>query len=182
MAALEGDAVRVLVWNYHDDLVAVPAAPVRLAITVPASFGARVHVSHTRVDEAHGDAYSAWVSQGSPADPTPEQISALERAMEPSLLAPDDSVAVSPDGSVRLDFELPRFGVSLITVTPDDRGGEGGSTAPHRAGGCSCRAGGDRHGATTAMSLLALGALAVGWGARRRNAVERAGARHRHRV
>jgi xylan 1,4-beta-xylosidase len=181
MAALEGDAVRVLVWNYHDDLVAVAPAPVRLAITVPASFGARVLVSHTRVDEAHGDAYSAWVSQGSPPAPTAEQIAALERAMEPAPLVPDESIAVSPDGSVLLDFELPRFGVSLVTVTPDRLGGEGDSTAPHGAGGCACRAGSHGRDATTAWSLLGVGILAVGAGARHRKRWKHAGARHRSR-
>ncbi len=38
----DGAAVQVLVWNYHDDVVAVAATPVHLAIKVPARFGARV--------------------------------------------------------------------------------------------------------------------------------------------
>ena len=61
MATLDGAAIQILVWNYHDDLVAVAATPVRLAITVPPSFGSRVRVAHLRVDESHGDAYAVWV-------------------------------------------------------------------------------------------------------------------------
>jgi xylan 1,4-beta-xylosidase len=118
LATLDGDAVQVLVWNYHDDLVAASAAPVRLAITVPARFGARVRVSHLRVDESHGDAYTAWVARGMPASPSAADISALRQAMEPAPLVPDSTVAVAADGSIAVDFELPRFGVSLVTIVP----------------------------------------------------------------
>ena len=38
ISTLNGAAVQVLVWNYHDDLVAVPATPVHLSLTLPASF------------------------------------------------------------------------------------------------------------------------------------------------
>ena len=107
-------------WNYHDDLVAVAATPVRLAITVPPTFGARVRLAHLRVDEAHGDAYAVWVSQGMPASPSEAQIAALQQAMDPESLVPDTTVAVGAGGVVGVDFDLPRFGVSLITVAPVD--------------------------------------------------------------
>ena len=89
MATLDGAAVQVLVWNYHDDLVTVAATPVHLAIKVPASFGSSVRVSHLRVDESHGDAYTVWVSQGMPASPSAAQIAALQQAMDPAPLVPD---------------------------------------------------------------------------------------------
>jgi xylan 1,4-beta-xylosidase len=118
IATLNGDAVQILVWNYHDDLVTVAAAPVHLAVTVPVDFGSRVRVSHLRVDDAHGDAYTVWVSQGRPASPSAAQIAALQQAMHPSAAAPDRTAAVAADGTVAVDFELPRFGVSLVTMTP----------------------------------------------------------------
>jgi xylan 1,4-beta-xylosidase len=118
MATLDGDAVQVLLWNYHDDVVTVVATPVHLAIEVPAGFGASVRVSHLRVDESHGDAYSVWVSQGMPASPSAAQIAALQAAMDPSPLVPDRTVAVPADGAVGVDFDLPRFGVSLVTIRP----------------------------------------------------------------
>src|SRR4029078_8637848 len=120
MATLDGAASQVLLWNYHDDLVTAAAAPVRLAITVPASFGSSVRVSHLRVDESHGDAYTVWVAQGMPASPTAEQIAALRAAMDPAPLVADATVAVAAGGLVAIDFDLPRFGVSLVTVTPVD--------------------------------------------------------------
>ncbi|HEY7372954.1 MAG TPA: beta-xylosidase [Polyangia bacterium] len=119
VATLNGDAVQILVWNYHDDVVAAAATPVRLAIRLPARFGASARVSHLRVDEAHGDAYTVWASLGMPASPSPAQAAALEAAMAPSPLVPDGAAAVAADGTVAIDFDLPRFAVSLVTLTPD---------------------------------------------------------------
>ena len=118
MATLNGAAVQVLVWNYHDDVVSVAATRVHVAIKVPASFGSSVRVSHRRVDESHGDAYTVWVSQGMPASPSAAEVAALQQAMHPLPLIPDGTVAVSVDGSVGIDFDLPRFGVSLVTIGP----------------------------------------------------------------
>jgi xylan 1,4-beta-xylosidase len=118
IATLDGAAVQVLVWNYHDDLVTAAATPVHLTIKVPADFGSSMRVSHLRVDESHGDAYTVWVSQGMPASPTAAQLAALRQAMDPSALVPDRTAAVAADGSVAVDFDLPRFGVSLVTIIP----------------------------------------------------------------
>jgi xylan 1,4-beta-xylosidase len=120
IATRDGGAIRILVWNYHDDVVTVAATPVSVAITVPASFGDRARIAHLRVDESHGDAYAVWVSQGMPASPSDAQIEALQQAMDPASLVPDTTVAVGAGGAVGLDFDLPRFGVSLITVEPID--------------------------------------------------------------
>jgi len=116
MATRDGQQVKVLVWNYHDIIETVAASAVTLNIKVPASFGSLATVSHLRVDETHGDAYTVWVSQGSPATPTAAQLTALEDAMVPSLLQPDQSVAVT-NGAVSVNFDLPRFGLSLVTLT-----------------------------------------------------------------
>jgi xylan 1,4-beta-xylosidase len=110
MATLDNATVQVLVWNYHDDIVTAAATPVHLAINVPASFGACVRVSHLRVDDTHGDAYTVWVSQGMPASPSAAQVAALQQAMDPSPLVPDETLAVAASGSVGVDFDLPRFG------------------------------------------------------------------------
>jgi len=118
IATLDGAAIQVLVWNYHDEIVAAAATPVHLAITMPAGFGSAARVSHLRVDESHGDAYTVWVSQGMPPSPSAAEIAALQQAMHPAPLAPDTTVAVGADGVVALDFELPRFGVSLVTIAP----------------------------------------------------------------
>jgi xylan 1,4-beta-xylosidase len=117
MAALDGATIRVLLWNYHDDLVPAAPTPVRLAVQLPASFGSSARISHLRVDEAHGDAYSVWLARGMPARPSAADIAALQQAMGPSLLTPDETVTVA-DGSVVIDLALPRFALSLLTIQP----------------------------------------------------------------
>jgi xylan 1,4-beta-xylosidase len=150
MATLDGQTVQVLIWNYHDDLVSAPASPVHLAVTLPASFGARAVANHLRVDDVHGDAYTAWVSQGSPASPSPTQIAALQQAMQPAALQTGQALDVS-SGMATLDFDLPRFGVSLVTLAPsgasDAAVDSADATVPPRAvsgpasttrSGCGC--------------------------------------------
>jgi xylan 1,4-beta-xylosidase len=179
MATLDGGAVQVLIWNYHDDLVEVAATPVHLAIALPAGFGAAARVSHLRVDESHGDAYTVWVSQGMPAAPSTTQLAALQAAMDPSALVPDSTVPAAADGSLALDFDLPRFGVSLITIRaaagPGDGGIDAGATdgaatlPPGRSGGgCGCRVGGAGHAVNWAVLLGFCGLAAAGIARRRR--------------
>ncbi len=188
MATLDGAAVQVLVWNYHDDIVTVAATPVHLAIKVPASFGPSVRVSHLRVDESHGDAYTVWVSQGMPASPSAAQVAALQQAMDPSLLVPDRTVAVAADGSVGVDFDLPRFGVSLVTIEPAAEAIDGGTAADGSAGidgdgggnrggkggsGCGCRVGGrDDGGANSAAAFLGVVAMVIVVVVRRRRSAK----------
>jgi xylan 1,4-beta-xylosidase len=171
MATRDGDAIQVLVWNYHDDLVTSPATPVHLTIKPPGGFGPRVRVSHLRLDESHGDAYTAWVAQGRPASPTGAQVAALQKAMDPSPLTPDRTIALAADGSVELDFDLPRFGVSLITLSPTaDAIDEGQSASAARAaGGCSYRADGDTGDLAAQLGLAALILAVI---ARRRSAAQ----------
>jgi xylan 1,4-beta-xylosidase len=180
MATLDGDAVQVLVWNYHDDIVSVAATPVHLTLKAPTSFGSSAQVSHLRVDDVHGDAYTVWVSQGTPEIPSPTQVEALKQAMDPSPLPPYGTLAVAADGSVNLEFDLPRFGISLITIrsaadpTAGGAGIDGGVPAPvvgrEAGGGCSCGIAGHGDHATGSTSLLALGVLAFVLAARRRSA------------
>jgi len=190
MATLDGDAIQVLMWNYHDDLVTVAATPVHLEIQMPASFGSSVRISHLRVDDTHGDAYTVWVAQGMPASPSVDEVAALQQAMDPSPLIPDGMLAVAADGSVGVDFDLPRFGVSLVTLQSaagaSDGGtlgtggaigsggsataaGQGGSTSsPTRTGGCVCGVAG--RGTTHAAALLGMAMLTLARLARRRRA------------
>ena len=180
LATRNGSDVQILVWNYHDDLVTAPAALVQVTVQLPVSFGPRAQVTHTRVDDSHGDAYTVWVSQGSPQTPTAAQLAALRQAMQPAPLEPVRQVNVA-SGSVSLDFMLPRFGISLLTLSPASRGDAGetssdtaGSAGTTQAGGgCSCkvlRQG--RHVPPPAMWMFVAGSALAG-GARRRRCVQR---------
>jgi hypothetical protein len=135
-----------------------------LAIQLPDSFGPYAHISHLRVDEQHGDAYSVWRAQGMPANPSAQEIAELQRAMEPSSFVPDRSVAVTGSGLVRLDFDLPRFGVSLLTISPALSASDGGSSASplKPRGGCACRLRATSDDASQEPAPLELGLLILG--------------------
>ena len=158
LAARDGSEVQVLVWNYHDDLRPAEPSRVTVRIVVPPEFGPRVAVTHARVDETHGDAFSVWTAQGMPATPTDEQLGELRRAMEPALLERDLPVQVE-NGGVTLAFELPRFGISLLTLAP---AGDNGARAPQTSdAGCSCRVPATAPASPGAPALLSM-LLALG--------------------
>ncbi len=142
MATLNGTQVQVLVWNYHDDLVTAPATPIQLTVKVPSTFGARLTVTHLRVDDTHGDAYTLWTTQGSPATPSAAQLAALQQGMDPAPLGAVQTLDVA-GGLVSLAFDLPRFGLSLLTLSPAagpaDASANGAVTPlGAKGGGCAC--------------------------------------------
>lgn len=149
IAATDGSAIQVLVWNYHDDLVTAPAAPVRVTVQVPASFGPSARVAHLRVDEAHGDAYTTWVAQGMPASPSADQLAALRQGMDPAPWTADRTAAVQ-GGALAVDFDLPRFGLSLLTISPGTAPEQPG---PAGSGGCGCSTSSGAGGGGLAVGL-----------------------------
>jgi xylan 1,4-beta-xylosidase len=115
LAARASRSATVLVWNYHDDDVPAPAAPVTLTISgLPAG---RAVLTHHRIDERHSNSYAAWVRMGSPQRPTREQYAALERASRLEELTPRRAVSIGATGIVTERFELPRKSVSFVKVT-----------------------------------------------------------------
>ena len=175
MATSSGGTIQVLVWNYHDEVVPADAAAVHLAVHLPADFGPAVRVSHLRVDESHGDAYTVWVAQGMPSSPSSSQLTDLRQAMDPAPLGPDQTLSIA-NGALSLDFDLPRFGVTLLTLKPAPQPADGGSDGPtatpaHPANGCTCQVGarGDSIFSDTALMAVALAVFV----ARRRSVARR---------
>jgi xylan 1,4-beta-xylosidase len=115
MAVADDKAVKVLLWNYHDDLVEAKPASIQLKVKMPARFEAKARVTHYRIDDSHSNAYTRWLALGSPQNPGAEALAQLKAAMQLQMLEPARLVEVA-DGSVSLDFELPRFGLSLIIL------------------------------------------------------------------
>lgn len=113
LASRTESSAAVMIWNYHDDDVAAPPAPVDLSVTGLSA--PRVLVQHFRVDRDHSNSYEAWKRMGSPQRPSDEQYRALERAGQLELLeAP--SWRHTHDGELQVRFELPRQGVSLLVL------------------------------------------------------------------
>lgn len=104
----------VLVWNYHDDNVPAPDAPVTVSIDgLPAD---RVLIHHYRIDEEHSNAYEVWRKMGEPQTPTPEQVAQLEQAGQLKLLDSPEWIDTR-NGVAEIELMLPRQGVSLLHMS-----------------------------------------------------------------
>jgi xylan 1,4-beta-xylosidase len=113
LAARGARDVTVLVWNYHDDDIAAPAADVQL--TVDGLTNGAATVTHYRVDGDHGNSYAAWRKMGSPQPPSATEHKRLERAGKLASLAPPKRIRIG-DGKLVEQFALPRQGVSLLVI------------------------------------------------------------------
>jgi len=113
--ATHGDrSIAAMVWNYDDDDLPGPSAPIHLAFSgVPAG---KVLVEHYRIDDEHSNGYTAWKRMGSPAQPTPEQQAKLESEAQLKLLTSPEWRGVE-SGKLEMNFDLPRHGVSLVKLT-----------------------------------------------------------------
>lgn len=104
----------LMVWNYQADETRTDTILTTLTLLhIPVS---RVVVRHYRVDETHGNAYTAWQRMGSPQSPTPSQVAELEKAGRLELIEAPQALSVK-DGRLDLRVALPGRAVSLIEVT-----------------------------------------------------------------
>ena len=115
LASLDGNKLCVLVWHYHDDDVAGPEANVELSLAgLPAAKGA-ARLQEFRIDAAHSNAFEAWKKLGSPAKPTPEQYTELEKSGQLAAVQTKLDVEVE-NGSSTIRVALPRQAVSLFVL------------------------------------------------------------------
>lgn len=116
IAARDDRGLSVLVWNYHDDALPAPDASVQLSIGGLSPDAARVLVAHYRIDATHSNAYSIWKEMGSPQRPTSEQQARMSSGGRLQELGPAEWIGLE-QGTLRLNFRVPRHAVSLIQVT-----------------------------------------------------------------
>jgi xylan 1,4-beta-xylosidase len=72
-------------------------------------------LTHYRIDREHSNSYAAWLDLGSPIAPNDAQRALLLSASQLASLGAAQNVPVS-NGTARLEFELPRQGVSLLLL------------------------------------------------------------------
>jgi xylan 1,4-beta-xylosidase len=108
--------IDVLIWNYHDDELPAPATPIDLSLNGPITDTKRTLVEHFRVDTDHSNAYAAWKEMGAPQSPSDAQNQNLRTASQLQLLDSPSWVSVQ-GGSMHLQFNLPRQGLSLLRIT-----------------------------------------------------------------
>jgi len=108
--------IEILVWNYHDDDVPFPGAPISLLITGLPANAKRSLLEHFRVDSNHSDAFASWKEMGSPQSPAESEYKHLESAGQLELLNSPAWVETK-QGSTELHFTLSRQGLSLVRLS-----------------------------------------------------------------
>jgi len=111
LATKEKNSVSVMVWNYHDDDLTVPATAVE--ITIVGLPDKNILVQEYRIDKENSNSFEVWKTMDSPQEPTPEQIAELEKAGQLHLLTSPEWIRTSNGKTIR-KIILPRQGVSLI--------------------------------------------------------------------
>lgn len=118
LASVEPKKLCVMVWHYHDDDVAGPAAEVQLTLDgLPLADG-NARLTHYRIDQTHSNAHSEWKRLGAPIAPNDVQYAALQKAGHLAELAPPENLRVQ-QGTATLGFSLPRQAVSLLILDWD---------------------------------------------------------------
>lgn len=108
--------VAVMLWHYHDDDIAGPAAALAFRLTgLPADVHA-ARLTHYRVDDTHGNAFAEWKRMGAPIAPNLEQYRKLQQTGELTTLTGAPALVPVQDGAANLQFDLPRQAVSLVLL------------------------------------------------------------------
>jgi xylan 1,4-beta-xylosidase len=107
--------IEILVWNYHDDDIPFPSASIDLVITGLPSNARRGMLEHFRVDRGYSNAFTTWKDMGSPESPSASEYERLQLAGQLQLLDSPAWIAI-PQGTVQLQFSLPRQGISLVRL------------------------------------------------------------------
>lgn len=115
LASVGDRNISVMVWNYHDD-DAIPSDPARITLDINKLGVDKVLVHHYRIDGEYSNSYEVWKNMGSPQDPTDKQIAELERAGQLAMYTSPMWRDVK-NGTVDIEFDLPRQGVSLVRLT-----------------------------------------------------------------
>jgi xylan 1,4-beta-xylosidase len=115
IATRKESEVEIVIWNYHDDDLAAPVAQIELRVDGLPAKATRALGEHFRIDGSHSNSFAAWKEMGSPQSPSHEQYEQLERAGQLQLLSSPAWVPVER-GALRLQFALPRQGVSLLRI------------------------------------------------------------------
>ena len=116
IAARKDREIEILVWNYHDDDVPFPDAPINLLISGLPTSAKRPLVEHFRVDSNHSDSFAAWKEMGSPQSPSESEYKSLESAGQLQTLTSPAWIDTK-QGSAELQFTLPRQGLSLVRIS-----------------------------------------------------------------
>lgn len=113
LASKDKNSAAVMVWNYHDEDMQAPPAPVRVHISgLPSK---KVSLTRFSIDNEHSNSYELWKKMGSPQDPSPQQVAELEKAGRLAAIGRPVPLSVI-NGNADINRDLPRQGVLLLVL------------------------------------------------------------------
>jgi xylan 1,4-beta-xylosidase len=117
VATRDGDAINILLWNYHD--VDEEAAPATVSLQIDGLKGGLVE-SEYLIDREHGNSYTEWLKMGSPPQPDDSQTLQLRSAAALKEVAGQMPLqrVKGKEGTAALTVTLARQGVALIHLEP----------------------------------------------------------------
>lgn len=115
LAARDAKRVTVMLWHYHDDDLAGPAAKVALKVGGLGNAREGVKVTRHLIDAEHSNSYAVWQKMGSPQEPTAEEYVELEKAGALPQVGTASAVTVK-DGQAEIEITLARQAVALVTI------------------------------------------------------------------
>ena len=115
IATRTAHGIQLLIWNYHDDNLPAPDAPIDLTIEGLPPGVTRALSEHFRIDAHHSNSFAVWKQMGSPQSLSPVQYQELQDAGQLQLLSSPAWISLDR-GAAHLQFALPRQGVSLIRI------------------------------------------------------------------
>lgn len=113
LASKDKNTAAIMVWNYHDDDLHEIANPV--TININGLSAKTIKVTRFLIDQNHSNSYESWKKMGSPQQPTPAQITELEKA---GMLQTDGNIENlnTANGLLKMKINLERQGVELIKL------------------------------------------------------------------
>jgi xylan 1,4-beta-xylosidase len=114
LACSDKRIVTVLLWNYHDLDIQDTGSPIVLKIK--GITAEKVTLKQYRIDDLHSNSYEVWKKIGSPQNPTPDQITLLEKAGQLETVSEPSEIEVSNNVAV-IKMHLPRQAVSLLQIS-----------------------------------------------------------------
>ena len=116
LTSLDGKKLCVMLWHYHDDDLAGPAAQVEISLAhLPLAVGTAT-VTQYRIDENHSNAYGEWQRLGSPREPKEAQYAQMKKASALATVVDSPASVDITDGAAKLSVTLPRQAVSLFVL------------------------------------------------------------------
>lgn len=113
IASKDKKIATIMLWNYHDE--DKPGTAESVNVTIKNLSANAVTITEYRVDSEHSNSYEVWKKMGSPQNPTPEQISTLEKAGKLSMAGKPAKIKTK-NREAALALDLPRQAVVLLKV------------------------------------------------------------------